>query len=209
MDPRRFAQPNCPRCKGEGRVRDGEGINDLAICPCALYGQRKAAAQAKVEKIFPPRARRMTLASSQSGGLAQNERALRVARNYVGNFLQAREEGWVLGYWGQPRTGKTHLAIAIAQAVTKRYLATPMLLDVPKALRQERARFNNPDLPSPLEIAALADLLVIDDLEAQYERQADDRSRVSWVSEQLYTLLDERFMHHRPTIYTTNLAPLI
>ena len=48
---------------------------------------------------------------------------------------------------------------------------------------------------------------MLDDLGAQYERQADDTSRVSWVSEQLYQLLNERVMHNRTTIYTTNLSP--
>ena len=71
----------------------------------------------------------MTLARFETGGISQNEKALVAARNFVDNFLRAQEEGWVLGLWGQPRAGKTHLAVAIAQACTKRYLVRPMLLN--------------------------------------------------------------------------------
>jgi DNA replication protein DnaC len=207
MDTARYAQKDCPRCGGRGRIRTGEGITDWAVCPCALFGQRKATAELLIAQTFPGRAREMTLASFNAGELAQNERALLVAGNFVDNYRRAREQGWVLGFWGPPRAGKTHLAVGIAQACAKRYLARAMLLNVPKALRAERERYSNPDLPSPFAQAALVDLLILDDLGAEYERQGDDRSRVSWVTEQLYGLLDERFMHSRPLIYTTNLAP--
>lgn len=207
MDTARYASPNCPTCKGRGYVRNGEGINDYAVCGCAILGQRREAAELTLERALPPRAREMTFRSFETGGLAQNERALLAARNFVRNYLTAREQGWVLGFWGQPRSGKTHLAVAIAQACTKRYLARPMLLNVPKALRAERERFNDPSKPSLLERAAEVDLLVLDDLGAQYERQAADTSRVSWVSEQLYNLLDERILASRPIVYTTNLSP--
>lgn len=207
METLRYANPNCPRCGGRGRVRVGSGINEFAICACAEAGRRREAAEKLVAACFPARAREMTLASFDTGDKPQNELALRVARNFVENFTQARREGWVLGFWGNPRAGKTHLAVAVAQACTKRYMIRPMLLNLPKALRQERERFDNKDLPSPFAQAAQADLLVLDDLGAEYERMAGDSSRVSWLSEQIYMLIDERIMQNRPFIYTTNLAP--
>lgn len=188
-------------------MRVGESITDWAVCPCVEVGRRREAAERLLEAAFPPRARQMTLATFETGGLAQNELALRVARNFVDNFLQAREEGWVLGYWGQPRSGKTHLAVAVAQACTKRYLVRPMLLNLPKALRQERERYKDESLPSPFQQARIADLVVLDDLGAEYERTAGDTSRVSWLSEQIYMLIDDRIMQNKPFIYTTNLAP--
>ena len=82
----------------------------------------------------------------------------------------------------------------------------PQLLNLPQALRAERERYSNPDAPSPLAEAKQATLLVLDDVGAEYQRQ-EDTSRVSWLSEQLYDLLDTRLMSYRPIIYTTNLSP--
>ena len=206
METARYALKDCRLCHGQGRVRTGEGITEWAVCPCAVAGLRQDAAERLLQATFPPRALAMTLDSFRTGGLAQNERAERAARSFVDNFIQARAEGWVLGFYGEPRAGKTHLGIGIAQACAKRYLCRPVLLNLPKALRQERERFSDNSLPSPFQAAAQADLLVLDDLGAEYERTADDPSRVSWLSEQLYMLIDERVMNNRPFVYTTNLT---
>lgn len=206
METAKYALKDCRICQGKGRVRVGDSITDWAVCPCALAGLRKEAADKLIHAALPPRALEMTLSSYDTGGIAQNERALGAAYSWVENYEQAAEKGWVLGFTGAPRSGKTHLATAIAQACAKRYMARPMLLNLPKALREERERFRNPDRPSPFADAALVDLLVLDDLGAEYERMADDPSRVSWLSEQLYVLIDERVMNNRPFLYTTNLS---
>jgi DNA replication protein DnaC len=171
-----------------------------------MLNQRQASAAYLLNTILPKRARTMTLSSYDTGGIDQNKRALDAARNFVDNYPEARENGWIMGFWGEPRAGKTHLAVGVAQAITKRYGARPMLLNLPKAMTAERERFRNPDLSSPLAEAKNADIVVLDDLGAEYERQQADQ-RVSWLTEQLYQLIDDRFMKDLPTIYTTNLSP--
>lgn len=206
METSRYALKSCKRCHGKGRVKTGEGITQWAVCPCAIAGLRRDAADKLLKATLPPRAREMTLGNFQTGEIAQNQQALKAAMNFVDNYERAAQEGWVLGFFGQPRTGKTHLGVAIAQAITKRYLARPAFCNLPRALREERERFRNPDLPSPLQSAATSDFLVLDDLGAEYERMAEDSSRVSWLSEQVYLLLDERIMNNKPFVYTTNLS---
>lgn len=205
MDTLLYAQKNCKLCKGKGRVKVGEGIGDWAVCPCATLGQRRATAERILEDRFPSRLRGMTLANFKTGDSPHNEEALTVARNFVENFAKAQENGWVLGFWGEPNTGKTHLAVAIAQALTKRYLARPILANVPDLLQGERERFNNPEAASPIQRAIEADILILDDLGAQYEKGGGDQ--MSWVMDRLYHLLDQRYTHNRPTIYTTNFTP--
>ena len=204
METARYALSDCRLCRGRGRVRTGEGITEWAVCPCAVARLRQGAAEKMLQSTLPPRALRMTLDSFQSGGFAQNERAEKAARSFVDHYEDARSEGWVLGFYGEPRSGKTHLAVAIAQACTKRFLCKPYLLNLPKALRAERERFQDGSRVSELQEAAEADLLVLDDLGAEYERAGG--GAVSWLSEQLYLLIDDRVMNNRPFIYTTNLS---
>ena len=205
METSLFALPHCPKCQGTGRVQTGIGITDWAVCPCAIVGQRRAAAERLIANRFSGRAAQMTFSNFQTGDKAKNEQALQVARNFVEHYDQASTKGWIVGFWGPPSCGKTHLAVAMGQAVIKRYLARPLLLNVPRMLRAERERFSS-DRDSPIDQAMRADLLILDDIGAQYER-TDGSEKVSWVAEQLYTILDERYMACRPTIITSNLSP--
>lgn len=206
MNSRDFANPRCQKCSGLGQIATGPLISDWKICTCAMLNQRQASAQLLLKNTLPKKALTMTLSSYNTGDLPQNQRAVDAARNFVDNYQEAADNGWIIGFWGEPRAGKTHLAVGIIQAIAKRYGARPMLLNLPKAMTAERERFNNPQAPSPLAAAKSADILVIDDLGAEYERQGGEQ-RVSWLTEQLYQLVDERFMYDRPTIYTTNLSP--
>ena len=170
METARYALADCRLCRGRGRVRTGEGITEWAVCPCAVARLRQSAAEKMLEKNLPPRALSMTLDNFQDGGFAQNERAEKAARSFVDHFEEAQGDGWVLGFYGEPRSGKTHLAVALAQAATKRFLCRPYLLNLPKALRAERERFQDGSRASELQEAAQADILVLDDLGAEYER---------------------------------------
>jgi DNA replication protein DnaC len=206
MDTKQFADPDCRLCHGRGRVKTGETLASWAVCFCAIAGQRKQTADMLINKLFPERAQKMTLNNYQTGGILQNEQALKISKNFVDNYSQARSEGWMIGFYGPPQSGKTHLSVGIAQAITKRYLARPLFMNLPKALKTERERYSNSDIESELIKGTQVDLLILDDLGAEYER-AEDRSRVSWLTEQVYTLLDERIMKNLPTVYTTNLSP--
>lgn len=205
MDLRAEAKPDCPHCHGRGVVKGERRIEDR-VCLCVTLSRRLKTAQARLQRALPPRARAMTLGTFITGGIDQNERALGAAKAFVKHYQQAAAKAWLLGFHGMPRTGKTHLAVGIAQACALRWGITPQLLNLPKALAQERERYNNPEAPSPFSEAKRAELLVLDDLGAEYQRQ-EDSSRVSWISEQLYDLLDSRLMDDLPLIYTTNLAP--
>lgn len=207
MDLREHAAADCSICSGKGRLKTGPGRSQWAVCPCAIGGQQREVAKRVIKSSFSARAQRMTFETFQAGDFPQNERALLVARNFVDNWPRAQEHGWVFGFYGQPRSGKTHLGVAIAQACIRSFNIRPLLLNLPKALREERERYSDPTLPSPMKQAQTADLLILDDLGAEYERQGDDPSRVSWITEQLYAVLDERFMNNRPLIFTTNLSP--
>ena len=211
LDFRAFADPSCPKCHGKGKISTGPGLLDSARCLCSVIGQHAYAAELMIKRDFPGRASDMTFETFSSGEEPKNALAVKAAMNFVEHYDRARAKGWLLGFWGQPSAGKTHLAYAIAIACVRRYHAKTTVLNVVEMLRQERKTFrkDDPDAPrrSPIDLAMSAELLVLDDLGAEYTKESLDNSSVSWVYEQLYLILDHRVMHNLPTIFTTNLSP--
>jgi DNA replication protein DnaC len=218
METALYAKKDCRLCHGKGRVRTGEHIGEEVICPCVILGKRQADAERAIAQRLPERAKQMTLEGYDPGGDPKNEQALAIARNFVDNYEQAEREGWVLGFWGLPNSGKTHLTLGIAQECVRRYNAKAVIFNISAELRRERERFRAPaprfqgagDVPappSPIDRAVAAGLLVLDDIGAEYHRQGAETDQVSWVYEQLYTILEERIMACRPTLYSSNLSP--
>jgi DNA replication protein DnaC len=203
---RELAQPGCKNCGGSGYI--GSGVM-APVCPCTQLATYRKAADMRINKLFGKNERQMTIASYDTGGLAQNELARNVAVNFVLDWQQAKEEGWILGFSGLFGTGKTHLVTGISLALIKKHLIRPSLLSVPKMLFLERQRFGaarGQAGESMIEAAMYADLTVLDDLGAEQRKQADDPGQVTWVQETLYLILDERIRNGLPTIYTTNLS---
>lgn len=208
MDAKKYALPNCPRCHGSGYIH-GKTVMEHRLCMCAILGQHREAAEMRISATLPKAAAKMTFASYNTGGNQVNERALTAARNFVEHWEdRATEKGWILGFYGEPASGKTHLAHAIAIALIKRYFVTAEVLNVPNMLRLEKERFNEDSknrTQSLIQRAIDCDFLVLDDLGSEYRKSQD--GTVTWLDEQLYNILDARIMNLRPMVYTTNLAP--
>lgn len=200
---RLLAEPGCRNCGGSGYI--GRGVM-APICPCTQLNNYRRAAEMRINKLFGKGDRQMTFASFDTGDFQQNEIARRVARNFVENWRQAREEGWILGFQGDPGTGKTHLVTAMAIALVKRHFIYPAVLNVPRMFFLERQRFGEEkdSGPSQIELAQVADLTVLDDIGAEYHRDRESE-QVTWVQEMLYLVLEERIRRGLPTLYTTNL----
>lgn len=210
--PRHFALPDCVLCKGRGMInhsKEGEPF-DWQECICVDRRKLAVAINVRLDLVFEDQHRRMTLATWKTGGEVENEEALKHARTFLENFELAQAERWTIGFWGEQNAGKSHLAVALAQAITKKYNVNPFYVNVTELLEQQKMSFSNKDrdaLALPLYRAKHADILVIDDLGAEYQRTAIDEESVSWVEEIFYQIFEARTASNRPTIYTTNLKP--
>jgi DNA replication protein DnaC len=126
-------------------------------------------------------------------------RALRIARSYADQWPEMRRRGTCLIFSGEPGTGKTHLACAIANAVIRQGGAA-LFITVGDAMRSiKRAYDRDAGISESDAIETLVgpDLLILDEVGADY---GTEHSKAL-----LFDLLNKRYEQVRPTLVLTNL----
>lgn len=106
---------------------------------------------------------------------------------------------WLV-FLGNHGTGKTHLAVAIANSRISQgrpaiFIVVPDLLDRLRATFSPTSDVTYDEL---FESARETELLILDDLGAQ--------SSTPWAQEKLYQIINERYNRRLPTVITSNLA---
>ena len=122
-----------------------------------------------------------------------------VAQSFARSFwVEAVKHGGILVFGGVTGTGKSHLALAVAQAVLKR--GTAMYMDVSDLIQRVRGTWRRDSQQSEEELMTLLssiDLLVIDEVGVQ--RGTKDEQNT------LTDIINRRYRDLRPTILLTNL----
>jgi DNA replication protein DnaC len=183
----------CPGCKAEGEAAQLKQAE----------ADRQAALKAQIESMLeqtaiPPRFIGKTFANYRTDSEGQ-ERALRVCREYAGNFSRHLRTGGSLILSGQPGTGKSHLAGAVLQAILPQHVgAYVTLMDLIRGLRDTWRRDSEITENQFLARLEAIPLLVIDEIGVQY---GTDGERAI-----LFDVLDRRYRNMRPAILMTNLS---
>ena len=122
--------------------------------------------------------------------------ALQYAKRYVEHWSEVKTEGQGLLFWGSVGTGKTFAAACIANALTEQ--GVPVLMtNFSKILNSLSGMFSD-DKNKYLSSFKEFDLLIIDDL--GIERNSE------YAQEQVYNIVDSRYLSRLPFIITTNLT---
>lgn len=126
---------------------------------------------------------------------ADNEKALKVAKNYVRHFEKMFADNQGIIFHGPVGTGKTYTAACIANELLDKGIQVVMTSFV-KILQE----IQKPDADEGTYLATLnrAKLLIIDDLGT--ERNTD------YALEKIYNVVDSRVRTAKPVILTTNLT---
>lgn len=129
---------------------------------------------------------------------SENKDAFTSTKLYIENFKSFKEAGEGLYYSGGFGTGKTHLAVSIAQELIKK--GTPVIcmtaIDLLTEIRRTYDKNRNVSEYEILKIYKEVDLLVIDDLGK--ENCSD------WAATMLYDIINDRYEECLPTVITTN-----
>lgn len=147
---------------------------------------------------IPMRFRGKTLATFVAGS-AEKQHALEVAEDFLERFEQHTEDGTTVVFSGRPGTGKSHLAIGIAQQLLHGG-ETAMYTTAREIVRMLRDTWRNGSEQSERQMLAELvglSLLVIDEVGVGF---GSDAEKV-----QFFDVIDGRYREQKPTILLTNL----
>lgn len=137
--------------------------------------------------------RRMTFSADDGGG---DRNAAQIARNFVKNWDAMRDRNVGLIFSGEPGTGKTFYAAAIANALID--MSIPSMIATVPSLATAMAADFEAKKPEILAQVKSVDLLVLDDVGIE--------RRTSYMAERLFEIVDARYRSGKPLIVTTNLG---
>lgn len=133
---------------------------------------------------------------------AEQKEALRICRKYADVFPEIFETGRCLLLLGKPGTGKTHLAVSIANQIMSTSSATAVYRTVGAVLQSIRATFDRSGDQSEAQILSSLigpSLLVLDEIGASKEKPSDFELST------LFAIINGRYEQQRPTIIVSNL----
>lgn len=181
----------CPECAKLKRAAEELAQQELEA------SQRQERMEAKLDTSgIPVRYRTKDFASFIADTDAK-EKARAVAMEFAQNFDRHMKNGTVVVFSGLPGTGKSHLAIAIAQAVMTRYTALyTSAIDAIRMIRDTWRRDSGKTENEVLDMLASVGLLVLDEVGVQHGTEAE--------KVHLFDMIDKRYRDMMPTILLTN-----
>lgn len=195
-------QTGCPLavCDGGGWIVDADDV----ARPCECRARRIQQARIRgVRSILPTKYQGVSFERPPVSEMAREPRTRAVVeeiRAYVAELDARLADGRGLWLTGDVGTGKTTLAMLVSKATIEAGRSAA-IYSLPRLLARIRRTYDG-------EVGELSyldffnrltsvDLLHIDDLGVE--------KRTDWVLEQLYAIVDERYVTNRAMIVTTNL----
>lgn len=197
----------CPICKDVGavlyKVKDKFGKEYDYANPCECRTGRIKECRLLFANI-PDEFKNLTINSFETN-IYKNQafeavQVKKICANYVNNFQEMKEKGKGLYLHSETKgSGKTRMAISIANAIIN-YKNTAAKFTTAIRIIEEIKRTFNDDLADKNVIRDLQriDVLVIDDIGTERNKP--------FVNEQFYSILDERLINRKVTIFTSNCA---
>ncbi len=189
-----LSQSECPVCQGTGwKEIDIKGISQVTRCKCFKSKSRsKLIEQGKI----PGRYRLCTFESYENHHASQRV-AKRIAEQFVKNYPDVDDAG--LFFIGNCGVGKTHLAVAIIQALIKTKGVPCVFFDFWDLLKSIQMSFSPDSDTSESEILSPVlnkEVVLLDDMGAH--------KVTDWRRDILTYIINKRYNEKKVTIITSN-----
>lgn len=189
--PKRETWSTCPAC------RDDAYKAEIEESRLSRLAQIEIAHQSRLERAAIP-ARFMTRTLDNFKAETPNQiKALKISKDFAQGWKETQRKGDWLVFSGKPGTGKSHLAIAILQAIMPgqvgRYMTCMELIQTIRATWRKDSEDSENEL---LDAMTNIPLLVLDEIGVQYGTESEQHH--------LFDVLDRRYREMRPTILLTN-----
>ena len=187
----------CAHCDGSGFVVDTETRTTQA---CVCRPQRIAVRRARrLNSVIPKRYRGASF--DRAPVVNMDPYVVGAVKRYVDDLDANLDAGRGLWLFGKVGTGKTTLAMIVAQAAIGRR-RTVGIYSAPRLMSELRRTFADDSggtFHDVVDALIAVDLMHLDDAGAERSNE--------WVLEQLYTIVNARYEEERSIIVTTNIEP--
>lgn len=127
----------------------------------------------------------------------EKDKSYTIAKNYVKEYEQMKKENIGLLFCGTVGSGKTYLACCIANALIEEYMIRVKIRNFAQIINNLQKSGFDLDKNEYIESLTNVSVLILDDLGIERD--------TSYAKEQVYNIVNSRYLKQKPTIFTTNL----
>ena len=128
----------------------------------------------------------------------KENQSLIIAKNFVKDYELMKKENIGLLFYGTVGSGKTYLACSIANALIEQYQISVKIRNFAQIINELQKGGFDLDKNAYIESLVNTSVLILDDLGIERD--------TSYAKEQVYNIVNNRYLKHKPTIFTTNLS---
>ena len=196
-------------CKSCGKRVDGELV-DLGFtkfiprikCECEIKRDKENEERERLMKISTLKRDCFSSPNQHQYNfekyLNEKGQAYKVAYNYAKSFEQMKKDNVGLLFYGDVGSGKTYLACSIANELIEREQVKVKIMNLSQVINQIQKSAFKLDSNEIINNLSNIPLLILDDLGIERD--------TSYAREQVYNIINSRYLKGRPTIFTTNLS---
>ena len=127
----------------------------------------------------------------------EKDKSYTIAKNYVKEYEQMKKENIGLLFCGTVGSGKTYLACCIANALIEEYMIRVKIRNFAQIINDLQKSGFDLDKNEYIESLTNVSVIILDDLGIERD--------TSYAKEQVYNIVNSRYLKQKPTIFTTNL----
>lgn len=195
----------CKTChqQKDGKVMEFFGKKMIFRVACACDKEKEEREKARQKAMEVDRLKRECFSSMIQWSYTfenyqgQKTQAFTIAQNFTKDFERMRKENIGLLFYGSVGSGKTYLACSIANALIEQYQISVKIRNFAEIINDLQKGSFDFDKNEYIDSIVNTSVLILDDLGIERD--------TAYAKEQVYNIINSRYLKQKPTIFTTNL----